>query len=182
MTAVEVPSKAMASSLADEHDVILKRICGLANQYVAAGEPPGLTEFIRAFYGDMSTQDLADRRVEDLAGAARSLWRSAASRTAHSVSVRLYNPQPSLDGWSSPHTILEVVCDDMPFIVDSITMALDRRRCTVELSVHPIVTVVRDSAGHLQGVAAPGPTSATPPSPELGQLANDGQRIVLRVQ
>ena len=179
MTAVEVPSKAMASSLADEHDVILKRICGLANQYVAAGEPPGLTEFIRAFYGDMSTQDLADRRVEDLAGAARSLWRSAASRTAHSVSVRLYNPQPSLDGWSSPHTILEVVCDDMPFIVDSITMALDRRRCTVELSVHPIVTVVRDSAGHLQGVAAPGPTSATPPSPELGQLANDADSIVV---
>ncbi len=159
MTALEVPSKPMASSLAHEHDALIERICSLANQYVAAGEPPGLTDFIRAFYGDMSTEDLASRRVEDLAGAARSLWRSATVRAPKAVLVRAYNPQPSVDGWSSPHTILEVVCDDMPFIVDSVTMALDRRRCTVELSVHPIVAVVRDAAGHLLAVS-PSPTAS----------------------
>ena len=40
--------------------------------------------------------------------------------------VRVYNPDFEQHGWQSPHTVIEIVTDDMPFIVDSVTMELER--------------------------------------------------------
>ena len=47
------------------------------------------------------------------------------------------------DGWSSAHTAIEIVCDDMPFLVDSITMELNRQDAAIDLLVHPVMRVVR---------------------------------------
>ncbi len=143
----------MTKQVANERDALIERICSLATQYVAAGDPPGLADFIRSFYSDVSIDDLASRRVEDLAGTARSLWRLAANRAPGATSIRVMNPQPSVDGWSSPHTVVEIVCEDMPFIVDSMSMELDRHRCMIELSIHPILAVLRSTGGQLLGVA-----------------------------
>ena len=50
--------------------------------------------------------------------AALALWRFAEQRQNGAAQVRVYNPDPAADGWSSPHTIVEIVNDDMPFLVD----------------------------------------------------------------
>ena len=49
--------------------------------------------------------------------------------------------RPRAEGWDAPHTSIDVVIDDMPFLVDSVTMALDRRDLGVHLVVHPILGV-----------------------------------------
>ena len=41
--------------------------------------------------------------------------------------VRVGNPTREHDGWESPHTVVEVVSDDAPFLVDSVSSALARR-------------------------------------------------------
>ena len=51
-------------------------------------------------------------------------------------------------GWHSSHTVVEMVNDDMPFLVDSLTSALNQRDLTVYLVIHPIVRVVRDRSGN----------------------------------
>ncbi|HEV7687412.1 MAG TPA: NAD-glutamate dehydrogenase domain-containing protein, partial [Acidimicrobiia bacterium] len=57
-------------------------------------------------------------------------------------------------GWASTHSVVEVVVDDMPFLLDSISMELVRQGCGLHLVVHPVVAVSRDDDGHLQSIGA----------------------------
>ncbi|NNC63450.1 MAG: NAD-glutamate dehydrogenase, partial [Gammaproteobacteria bacterium] len=63
--------------------------------------------------------------------------------------VRVFNPDPKRDGWHSNDTIVQVVNDDMPFLVDSLTMCLNELGRGIELTMHPILRAVRTRAGKL---------------------------------
>ena len=78
-----------------------------------------------------------------------SLWRFAERRQPGHAKVRVYNPDLAADGWSSPHTIVEIVNDDMPFLVDSVSLAINASSRIVHLVIHPILTVTRDPKGRL---------------------------------
>src|SRR5262249_32612615 len=52
---------------------------------------------------------------------------------------RVYNPTFEQHGWQSPHTAIEIVSDDMPFLVDSVSMLLSRRETGIHVLVHPVV-------------------------------------------
>ena len=58
--------------------------------------------------------------------------------------MRVYNPDFEQHGWQSPHTVIEIVTDDMPFIVDSVTMELGRQGYAIDLVIHPVIRVRRD--------------------------------------
>jgi glutamate dehydrogenase len=145
----------MAATLEDARADLLDRLCGLASAFVAAGQAPGIAEFIRRYYADVALDDLESRRVEDLAGAAQAHWRLAARRERGAALVRLSNPAAGTDGWQSPHTVIEIVVDDKPFLVDSVTVELERHGLAVQLVVHPVVALQRDADGNLLGPAGP---------------------------
>ncbi|HEY5431056.1 MAG TPA: hypothetical protein VIK04_18210, partial [Solirubrobacteraceae bacterium] len=113
-------------------------------------------EFVRQYYHWVPAKDLADRDQVDLCGAVVAHWRTARSRARGEAKVRVYNPERERDGWESPYTAIEVVSDDMPFIVDSVTMELSRQGYAIELVVHPVMRVMRDPAGELTEVLEPG--------------------------
>ena len=48
---------------------------------------------------------------------------------------------------------MEIVNDDMPFIVDSVTMEINRHGLALHLLVHPVVSSTRDKSGELIAVA-----------------------------
>ena len=145
----------MAATLEDARADLLDRLCGLASAFIAAGQAPGIAEFIRRYYADIALDDLESRRVEDLAGAAQAHWRLAARRAPGAALVRLSNPAAGTDGWQSPHTVIEIVVDDKPFLVDSITVELERHGLAVQLVVHPVIALQRDGDGNLLGPAGP---------------------------
>src|SRR5574338_391448 len=68
--------------------------------------------------------------------------------------LRVYNPRLEEHGWQSTHTVIEIVQDDMPFLVDSITVEVNRQGLTQHLIIHPVMKLRRDAEGHLVGVAA----------------------------
>ena len=76
-------------------------------------------------------------------------------RAPGEAKVNVYNPEPDRDGWESPHTVIEVVSEDMPFIVDSVTMDLARGSYGIDLVIHPVVRVRRDADGQLLEVLEP---------------------------
>ena len=107
-------------------------------------------QVIAKFYEHVPPADIAARSPRDLAGAALALWRFAARRHPGHPKIRVYNPEAEADGWSSPHTIVEVVNDDMPFLVDSVTAAINAGDRVVDLVIHPVLTVERDAAARLR--------------------------------
>ncbi|HYM02671.1 MAG TPA: NAD-glutamate dehydrogenase, partial [Stellaceae bacterium] len=106
----------------------------------------GFQRFLRHFYAHVPPADIAGRSPEDVYGAALSLWRFAETRAKGRAKLRVINPRLAEDGWHSPRTVLEIVNDDMPFLVDSVGAALAERGLTVHLIIHPIFRVERDPA------------------------------------
>ncbi len=57
--------------------------------------------------------------------------------------VRVFNATMERDGWTSKHTIIETANDDMPFLVDSLEVALTRIGHPIYVTIHPQLRVAR---------------------------------------
>jgi len=110
--------------------------------------------FVACYYEGVAAEVLAERDLDDLYGAALAHWSLARERLRGSPKCHVYNPSVERHGWQCSHTVIEVVTDDMPFLVDSLRMAVNRRGLTCHLIIHPVLAVRRDRAGRLLGVAA----------------------------
>ncbi len=108
--------------------------------------------FLRHFYANVPPDDLVDEAPDNLYGAALSMFGFAQQRGTDAPKVRVYNPRLEEHGWKSSHTVVEIVNDDMPFLVDSVTAELNERDAEVHLVIHPIVSVERDAAGKLKAL------------------------------
>src|SRR5215510_2486358 len=138
----------MVSKAAQQKSDLIERVNGLAGARLPADRATALSDFITQFYGNVAIDDLAGDSPDNLYAAALSLWTFAAQRPAGTAKVRVYNPRLDEQGWHSSHTVVEMVNDDMPFLVDSLTAALNQRDLTVYLVIHPIVRVIRDRGGN----------------------------------
>ena len=79
----------------------------------------------------------------------RSAWAFAAKRKPGSHNLRIYNPGDDA-GPLSGVTIIEVLNEDMPFLVDSIMGEIQERGLNVQLVLHPVLKVTRDSRHKLK--------------------------------
>ncbi|MGD9509168.1 MAG: NAD-glutamate dehydrogenase, partial [Geminicoccaceae bacterium] len=109
-------------------------------------------QFVRAYFRDVAPEDLAERDPLDLYGAALAQLRSAQLRQPGEVKLRVYNPRLEQHGWQSTHTVVEIVNDDMPFLVDSVSAEIGRHGLSIHLVIHPVLSARRDEAGALQAV------------------------------
>ncbi len=115
--------------------------------------------FVQAFYKRMSQDEYPQHGADGWAALAGDMLEFARVRKPGRANIRLFNANAKAHGWESPHTVLQVVNDDMPFIVDSIGIALAEQGIGVHVLGHPVVTLQRDKAGKLTGVGEGVPES-----------------------
>ena len=104
---------------------------------------------VSRYFRHVPLEELSSRPALTLAGTVKSHLGIAQQRTAGTAVIRVFNPTTETDGWSSARTVIQIVTDDMPFLVDSITSALVQRDIDIHLVVHPQVRVRRDESGRL---------------------------------
>jgi len=132
---------------------IISRTAKLADTHAKGGGAPVLKRFIRQFYEDSPLEDLADARPEDLYAAAESAFNVAKQRKNGAPSIRVVTPSRGKSkGWPAGHTVIEILNDDMPFLVDSITAELERVGESPQFIIHPVIPVKRDASGKLLDV------------------------------
>ena len=73
---------------------------------------------------------------------------------AHSAKVRVFNPSIEIDSWSSQYTTIYINQRDMPFLVDSLRMALNRRELNIYTLQSNLAWTLRDADGLIEGVSA----------------------------
>ena len=125
----------------------IDNIVGVARERLSGARAETGIAFLRHYYDDIAAEDITGVDPEDLYGAALSLWQFGAKHKPGEAKIRAFNPRVEQHGWHSPHTVVEIVHDDMPFLVDSVTMELNRRNLTVHLVVHPQFSAERDASG-----------------------------------
>jgi glutamate dehydrogenase len=116
-------------------------------------------QYLQTYFAHVDMSDLADRDPKDLAGAALSHLMFAMQR-GRTALVRVFNPTLREHGFVSPHTVIDVVNDDMPFLVDSVGLALTERALTLHFLSHPVFAAVRDRAGKLSALEKRAESSA----------------------
>ena len=127
--------------------------------------------------------DIADRMPEDLLGALVSHLELGAQRKRGELKLRIFSPAQEQDGWTSKHTVIQVVNDDMPFLVDSTSLEINREGLTLHLIVHPIFAVTRDGEGKLQEITTRAQSPQAPRESwmhiEVDRLIDADQRAAL---
>ncbi len=128
-------------------DEVIEKVVETVQARMSGKKADFAEAFVRRFYKNVAPGDIASEETEDLYGAALSLWSFAANRKPRTAKVRVYNPGFDQHGWHSTHTVVEIVHDDMPFLVDSVSTDFNRRGVTIHQLIHPTFAVERGKDG-----------------------------------
>ncbi|NRG17144.1 NAD-glutamate dehydrogenase [Rhizobiales bacterium] len=109
-----------------------------------------LAPFAKALFERGAAEDLVTYTRDELAAFAREAWKDMANHPVGTHRVNVYNPAFRADGVRAGDvTVVEVVNDNMPFLVDSVMAELQDSGLEVRLVLHPILMVERDEEGRL---------------------------------
>lgn len=172
----------MAASFETEREERVAAVLAAAGRGRPGGPKP-LDGFAREYFLQVDLDDLTERSAEDLLGALLSHWQFGSQRSPGAPKVRVFSPTPGEDGWGSRHSVVQVVNDDMPFLVDSVTMEIARQGLGQHLIIHPIYAVERDAQGMLKAIhprtEAPGQPRESWMYIEVDRLGDPDQRARL---
>lgn len=117
---------------------------------VVAGLEPDIGAFARDLFARGAAEDIVSYTEADLVTIARTAWTGMATHPLGTHRVHIYNPQPSGEGSRADDvTVVEILNDNMPFLVDSVMGELQASGFEARLVLHPILAVERDDAGNL---------------------------------
>lgn len=150
-------------------------VLALAANRQATPDRRPIASFAHEYFRQVDIEDLTERTADDLLGALLSHWQFGAQRASGEPKVRVLSPSTGEDGWGSRHSVVEIVNDDMPFLVDSVTMEISRHGLGLHLIIHPIYAVERDAKGVLKAIH---PRSEAPERPRESWMYIEVDRIV----
>ena len=134
-----------------------KTVASVASKSFFAVAP---ADFVAAFYAHLLPADLALFTVDERARIAASIWSLGLARRPGETRLRVFNPDLHSNGWAVDHTVIEIINDDMPFLVDSVTGVLQRRGLAVHLVMHPVLSLFRDAKDKKASLAKEGAKGA----------------------
>ncbi|MGY3202068.1 NAD-glutamate dehydrogenase [Streptomyces sp. TE5632] len=164
----------MQTKLDEAKAELLEQAARVAENSPAGGKlPTGTTDkgmpdrdtvlaFLQRYYLHTAPEDLLGRDPVDVFGAAVAHFRLAGNRPQGTANVKVHTPTVEENGWTCSHSVVEVVTDDMPFLVDSVTNELTRQGRGIHVVIHPQIVVRRDLTGQLIEVLANPPAADLP--------------------
>ncbi|TRW49730.1 NAD-glutamate dehydrogenase [Aliidiomarina halalkaliphila] len=149
------------ASVNSQPPVILEKVSETIRQKLPSESANLVDEFAHRLYRNVSRDDFVGRDHSNIYGAIVGLWHSFSNYESNSkATIKVYNPEVAKYGWESPHTIVEIIQTDMPFMVDSVRMALNRLGINSQLLLHAPLVHRRNSDGSVREILPAGETDA----------------------
>ena len=116
-------------------------------------DPDAVRVFLRHYFRHVDAVDVDERTVTNLLGLVESHYRAAMHRPPARAVINIHTPIQADDGWTAGGaTVAQIVTDDRPFLVDSVTMEVLRQGWSIREVFHPQFLVRRDLEGNLRGI------------------------------
>ena len=129
---------------------LLEKVKKIIDKKLTKGQAKLVSEFSQHFYNSVSESDLIDRSGEELYASILSLWNfSQNDSVTEEHKLRVLNPSIEENGWQCKHTVVEILFPDMPFLIDSIRMALNRMGLNTHLMIHVAYHFTRAKNGKI---------------------------------
>jgi glutamate dehydrogenase len=145
-TAVDIP--------VSQRDSAARAVLEQAGSALAARRKDIPATFVAQLYARAVAEDVLCYAPADLATLAERAFDYLSERKAGAPRIRCDNVALTESGDRKSVTVIEIVNDDMPFLVDSVMGEIAERRLNVMLVVHPVFGVVREG-GKLKALSAP---------------------------
>ncbi len=113
-------------------------------KFIKSKDSPNFISLVKQLASAIPPDEMDMILPEDVYKYAQSLWEFGKNRPKNQPKIRLLHPRLHTLSWQNTHTVIEVVNDDMPFLVDSITAEINRLGYSVYLILHPILKITRD--------------------------------------
>ena len=136
----------------DIKDLLIDEIVASKPQSKILKTRKQIDSFLRQYLVDVPAEDMEGKSPAIMAQAAIDHLEFGAVRKKGQPLLRIFNPAEKREGYESAYTFVEIINDDMPFLVDSVSAAINRQGLVIHITVHPVLRVKRDARGRLQEV------------------------------
>ncbi|MEQ8859671.1 MAG: NAD-glutamate dehydrogenase [Pseudomonadales bacterium] len=113
----------------------------------AEEDDPLLLDFTRLWWSRIPEQDLLPRDAHNDSAASIESWNAFRRRDPAATDMLVSNPNVARDGWHSRYTVVRVMTPDMPFVTDSVLMALSHDGLVVHHLGNVVLSTERDDDG-----------------------------------
>jgi len=144
----------MATVITDSREELLEQVSGLIREKLADKAGP-VVAFAEQFLNQYPLEDLRGRRLVDVYGCIYTCWDFFQLRAPGEPKVRVFNPRLEDHGWECSHTVVCILQRDMPFLVDSVRMEINRRNTVIHSIKSTVMQLRRDDSGRLQALLPP---------------------------
>lgn len=131
-------------------DQFFEQLADAFSEKIAKTEAKKIADFARQHYAHIPLEELASRRFSDTYGAVLAAWQFLQKRSADETPVSVFNPDLESDGWQSTHSVVFILHPNIPFLIDSLRMAINQREIGTHSIQHSILRVERDDNGKLK--------------------------------
>lgn len=145
-------SKKYQRRKSDVREKLIERIVASRPESRTLGSRKEINAYLRDYFRNVPHDDMAGRSPKIMAKAALAHLDMARRKKKGESLVRIFNPTLKRDGYESSFTIIEMVNDNMPFLVDSVSAAINRQNMNIQITVHPIIRLQRDRRGVIEEV------------------------------
>ena len=142
----------MPADAAKRKSDLVRNVIRECRRKVRGAKAARLESFLKQYLANVPLRDVAGKSLGDLFALAENHLAFAESRKRGKPMVRAFNSRQKTHGYESDHTVIEIITDDMPFLVDSVTTEINRQGLTAFLIIHPILSVRRTPAGKFQEI------------------------------
>ena len=143
----------MALAADSEHATHVKRVAEIIRK--SGSSEQALADFAEILLLEADESELASLTYEDLAELAAAGYEFASHRRAGQAKVRAISAKGK-DGSGAAITVIQLINDDMPFLVDSVMGEILERGLDVQLVLHPVLLVERDQRRKIAGLQRAG--------------------------
>ena len=138
----------MTSTLNQKND-ILEQIFTQLKKHFSEKDQKTLQTFINSVYRDVSIADLTQMSQEDLNGLTVSLWREVLLWKGDKAKIKVFNPDVEQDEWQSAHTVISVLCRNIPFVIDTLKLVVNELNIKLHRVFYSEIQSKRSKSGKL---------------------------------
>ncbi len=146
----------MTQTMSHQRSELLESLHARLQPHFPKEHSDNLKTLIHALFKHASMQDLLSYEMTDLAGLVVSMWRTLQGGKAQHGLVNVFNPNVEEHEWQSPHTIVSILHSDLPFIIDSVRLTLNRLGANIHTIFHASLAVSRNKSGQFDGFSGKG--------------------------
>jgi glutamate dehydrogenase len=115
---------------------VINQLKTYIKKHAPTKEAPLLETFAERYFISSSGEDLKKRSIDELYHIVLSHWIFINGRANNEAKIHIFNPTKENDGWNSTHTVIQVSHNDIPFLVDSIRMVINRFDYQIHFIIH----------------------------------------------